>query len=243
MTEPDVTGELRDSGAGIVEMRRAPHNYLDLATLDQVCAAMAALDSDERCRVIILRSDGKNFCAGRDFSRPRQPGDTSEAVYARAGDLAALTTPWIAQVQGAAVGAGLGLAVLADFRVASTRASFWANFVDHGLHPGFGLTFTLPRVVGAQRAALMLTTARRVFAADARAWGLADELAEPDELPAATERLAQQLASLPPAAVASVRARTRPAGFLAEFVAATSFESSEQARLRPGGDAADVSLR
>lgn len=216
---------------GTVQIRRPPDNFLDLATLDRICAAMSALDADGRCSVIILRSQGKNFCAGRDFSRPRQKGDTSEAMYARAGDLASLQTPWIAEVQGTAAGAGLGLALLADFRVASTRASWWANFVNHGLHPGFGITFTLPRVVGAQRAALMMTTAKRIFAVDAEQFGLIDEMTAPDELQAATKKFARSLAALPPAAVAAIRVRTRGSDFHRRFVETTEFESREQARL------------
>ena len=140
-------------------------------------------------------------------------------------------TRGIASVQGAAVGAGLGLAALADFRVASTKASFWANFVVYGLHPGFGVTFTLPRIVGAQQAALMLTTSKRVFASDAARVGLVDELVEPEQLETATIDFAQAIAAVPPAAVASLRVRMRGPEFAETFVATTRFESSEQRRL------------
>lgn len=228
----DVTTEIDlSSGVGVVVLRRPPNNFLDFSLIDELCNAMSELSVNEQCNVIVLRSEGKNFCAGRDFTSARKPGDTSEAIYRRAGDLAALSTPWIACVQGAAVGAGLGLALLADFRVASRKASFWGNFVQHGLHPGFGLSFTLPRVVGRQRAALMLGSAKRVFAEDAAAWGLVDVLVDEDDLGERPLAFAADLAAVPPAALASTRITTRGPDFHQLFSAATAYESAEQARL------------
>ena len=88
----------------------------------------------------------------------------------------------VAAVQGPAVGGGLGLALVADFRVACSEARFSANFNRLGFHPGFGLSVTLPRVVGMQKAAYMFYSGRRVQGEEALAIGLADRLVAKAEL-------------------------------------------------------------
>ncbi|MCZ3133232.1 enoyl-CoA hydratase/isomerase family protein, partial [Acinetobacter baumannii] len=88
--------------------------------------------------------------------------------------------PVVAAIQGAAVGAGLGLALVADFRVAAPEARFVANFVALGFHPGFGISAVLERVIGGQRALLMNLTARRIKAEQAADWGLVDLLVPAD---------------------------------------------------------------
>src|SRR5258708_34881907 len=111
--------------------------------------------------------------------------------------------PGVAAVQGAEVGGGLRLACSADFRVASPHARFLANFARIGLHHGFGLTVTLPAIVGQQRALEMLYTGRRVGGEDAARIGLADRLAAPDGLRAAAPEPARGIAAPGP------RARSR----------------------------------
>jgi enoyl-CoA hydratase/carnithine racemase len=141
-------------------------------------------------------------------------------------------------VQGAAVGAGLGLALVADFRAAAPEARFSANFVKLGFHPGFGLTHTLPRLVGEQRAALMMLTGRRLKAEEALAWGLVDELAPAADLRAAAVRLAAEIAENAPLAVAATR-RTLRAGLIEAIRAATAREHAQQAALRDTEDFAE----
>jgi enoyl-CoA hydratase/carnithine racemase len=218
---------------GVVELCRPPNNYLDVSLLDSIVAALRAFDADDEVHVVVLRARGKHFCAGRDFSKPRAPGDESAVVYAHAAGLLNTRKPWVAAVQGAAVGAGLGLAAAADYRVTSPRAYFWANFVSHGLHPGFGLTFTLPRIVGAQRAALMLTGADRVAAETALRWGLADAECGEENWEQDTADFAARLAGHSPTAVQSLRQTMRGEEFVAGFRAAAGHESAEQSRLRP----------
>ncbi|MBC7497196.1 MAG: enoyl-CoA hydratase/isomerase family protein, partial [Sphingomonadaceae bacterium] len=144
----------------------------------------------------------------------------------------------VAAVQGAAVGAGLGLALVADFRVAAPEARFAANFVKLGFHAGFGITHTLPRVVGMQRASLMLQTGRRIAGAEALAWGLADVVAPLPELTAAAQALAAELAENAPLAVEATRATLR-ARLVDTFVAQTRHELAEQARLMATADFAE----
>ncbi|MNX99016.1 Carnitinyl-CoA dehydratase [compost metagenome] len=117
--------------------------------------------------------------------------------------------PIVAAVHGAAVGAGVGLALVADFRVTSRDARFSVNFNRLGFHPGFGLSVTLPRLIGEQQAALLFYTGRRIDGARAVEIGLADVLAEPGEELAQAHALAQEIAISAPLAVRSTRATLR----------------------------------
>jgi enoyl-CoA hydratase/carnithine racemase len=136
----------------------------------------------------------------------------------------------VAAVQGAAIGGGLGLALAADFRVAGPAAKFAANFAALGIHPGFGLSVTLPRVAGHQAAADLLLTGRRVRAEEALALGLVDRLCAADDLPRVARELAAEIASSAPLAVVSVR-RTLRADLIAQVSSAVQHERDEQRKL------------
>ena len=141
-------------------------------------------------------------------------------------------------MQGAAIGGGLGLALAADFRVVAPEARLSANFARLGFHQGFGLSVTLPRLVGHQRAAELLYTGRRVDGDEALAMGLADRLVPLDEVRDAAFAFAADIAASAPLAVESIRATLR--GDLAEQVAAaTDHEMAEQLRLRRTADFAE----
>jgi 2-(1,2-epoxy-1,2-dihydrophenyl)acetyl-CoA isomerase len=162
----------------------------------------------------------------------------AEELYAAAARLFEAQTPVVAAVQGAAVGGGLGLACSADFRVASSRARFCANFARLGLHHGFALTVTLPAIVGEQRALDLLCTGRRVGGEEAASIGLADRLADPEGLRAAAQELAAEIAAGAPLAVRAIRATMR--GTLADRArAAMDRELAEQDRLRQTADFAE----
>jgi enoyl-CoA hydratase/carnithine racemase len=134
-------------------------------------------------------------------------------------------------VQGAAVGAGFGLALLADFRLCSGRAYFSANFVAHGLHHGFGLTASLPRAIGWQKANDLLMTGRKVSADEALAIGLVTQIVEESELATHAMALAQQIAKHPPQAVRAIR-RTMREKMVSEFAEAVRHEVQMQNSLR-----------
>ena len=112
-------------------------------------------------------------------------------------------------MHGAAVGGGLGLALVADFRVTCQEARFSANFNRLGFHPGFGLTATLPRLVGAQQAALLFYTGRRIPGDEAVRIGLADLLVPQAEVRSAAQALALEIAQSAPLAVMSTRETVR----------------------------------
>ena len=218
-----------------VEIRRPPNNFFDIGLIEVLASTIATLDDDPGCRAVVLCSAGKHFCAGADFAGPADPAPTGRHLYDAAVDLFATATPVVAAVQGAAVGGGLGLACFADFRVAAPEARFSANFARLGFHHGFGLTVTLPPIVGRQRALDLLYTGRRIDGEEARSIGLADRLAPLARLRAEAHALAAEIAASAPLAVTSIRATMR--GDLAEQVrVATHHEQAEQDRLRQTAD-------
>lgn len=223
-----------------VVIDRPPHNHVSVDLLRHLADAFETLDRDTACRAIVLAAEGKAFCAGADLvsSDDGVDADGTKLLYEQAARLFAAETPIVAAVQGAAVGAGLGLALVADLRVAAPEARFSANFVKIGFHPGFGISHTLPRLIGAHRAQLMLLTGRRVKAEDALAWGLVDEVAPLSEVRAAAHALAAEIAENAPLAVVSTRKTLR--GDLAEAVRTmTAHEHQEQAWLRATEDYAE----
>ncbi len=222
-----------------VEMRRPPHNFFDSALIAEIGTAFERLDADPECRVIVLAAEGRSFCAGADFSKRMDTGAVRESARSPAGRhlykeairLFRTNKPIVAAVHGAAVGGGLGLALVADFRVTCNEARFSANFCRLGFHPGFGLTATLPRLVGAQQAALLFYTGRRIPGDEAVRIGLADLLVPQAEVRQAAEALAREIAQSAPLAVVATRETLRR-GLVDAIEAATERELIEQDWLR-----------
>ncbi len=231
-----VMGRVGDDFVATIELCRPPNNFFSLELIGGVADALEALDHDDRCRAAVLHAQGKHFCAGADFSGGRS--FTTDELYAAAVRIFRTETPVVAAVQGAAVGGGLGLTLSADFRVAASEARFSANFARLGFHHGFGLSITLPRLVGQQAAADLLFTGRRVKGDEAVELGLADRLVGLDDLFDAAHAFAREIAISAPLAVRSIRGTLR--GDLADQVeAATRHEAREQARLRDTDDFAE----
>ena len=231
-----------EDGVGLLEMRRPPANYFDEQLIGQIVDAALELDDDPRCRALVLASEGKHFCAGANFGTDggfdADRVAVSERLYRRAARLFDVQTPVIAAVQGAAVGGGLGLACAADFRVADASTRFVANFALLGFHHGFGLSVTLPEIVGRQTAADLLLSGRAVRGEEAVHIGLADRLAEPGRQREDALAWARTIAASAPLAVRSIRATLR--ADLADRVrAALEHELSEQARLWATRDCAE----
>jgi enoyl-CoA hydratase/carnithine racemase len=226
----------------VLTLDRPPNNHVSVELMHDLADALDDIDGEVELRASVLKTAGKAFCAGADLVSPTGIGGTGmqgiNPLYVEAVRLFSAKKPIVAAVQGAAVGAGLGLALVADFRVAAPEARFTANFVKLGFHPGFGITHTLPRLIGQQRAALMCLTGRRLTGEQALDWGLADVLAPLDELEAAALRLAGEIAENAPLAVQSTRATFR--ADLAEAVRKqTDHELTEQTWLRQTKDFAE----
>jgi len=237
----DVSVALNGNVA-VLEVNRPPNNHVSVDMMRDLADALDALDAEPACRALVLATAGKVFCGGADLHAPSgiAAGNFEEVnpLYVQAVRLFSNKKPIVAAVQGAAVGAGLGLALVADFRVAAPEARFSANFVKLGFHPGFGISHALPRLIGEQKAALMMLTGRRVKAEEALAWGLVDEVVDLERLRVHAINLATELAEGAPLAVQSTRATLR--GDLAAAVKAqTDHEFKEQSWLRQTADFAE----
>jgi len=156
-------------------------------------------------------------------------------LYDEAIRLFSTCKPVIGAIQGAAVGGGLGLALMPDFRVGCPEARFCANFTLLGFHPGFGLTHTLPALVGQQNANLMMYTGRRIKGEEALAMGMLDVLVPADQLRAAAFELANEIAAAAPLGVMETRTTLRM-GLADKIKAATDREKMMQDRLRETDD-------
>ena len=219
-----------------IEIRRGPNNFIDTDMVGEIADALEIYDRTQDVRAIVLCAEGKHFCAGADFGSRGPDGVARTAkrgrhLYKEAQRLWRTGKPIVAAVQGAAVGAGVGLAVMADFRVACPEARFSTNFTRLGFHPGFGLTATLPRLIGEQQAALLMYTGRRITGEDALRIGLADYCVPQDQVRAKAAEVATEIAQSAPLAIIATRETLRRG--LADAVArATEREYEEQDWLR-----------
>ncbi len=228
-----VTTSLGRDHVGEARLSQPPNNFFSLAMIEALADALEELDGDRSCRAVVLSAEGKHFCAGADFSSPSTYSTTD--LYAAAVRLFRTRKPVVAAVQGSAIGGGLGVALSADFRVAAPEARFSANFARLGFHHGFGLSVTLPDLVGRQHAAALLYTGRRIKGDEAAAMGLVDRVVPLGQLESTVRELAAEIAGSAPLAVESIRSTLR--GDLADRVAAaTEHERAEQERLRATDD-------
>src|SRR5580704_9184525 len=233
-------GVSSDGMIATIEVRRGPNNFIDTDMVAEIADALEGYDRNPEVRAIVLCAEGKHFCAGADFSTRGSDGvarglKRGRHLYKEAQRLWRTGKPIVAAVHGAAVGAGVGLAVMADFRVTCPEARFSVNFTRLGFHPGFGLTASLPRLIGAQQASLLMYTGRRLTGEQALEIGLADYCVPLDQVrPRATE-LATEIAQSAPLAIVATRETLRRG--LAEAVAsATEREYEEQDWLRNTDD-------
>ncbi|MBV9331188.1 MAG: enoyl-CoA hydratase/isomerase family protein [Alphaproteobacteria bacterium] len=230
----------QDGHVAVLTIDRPPHNHVSVELMKNLADALDDIDAERGLRASVLCSAGKSFCAGADLNAPSglSVGGPVNTLYIEAVRLFRAKKPIIAAVQGAAIGAGLGLALVADFRIAAPEARFASNFVKLGFHPGFGISHTLARVVGEQRAALMCLTGRRIKAEEALAWGLVDEVVPQADLREAALKLAHEIAENAPLAVEATR-KTLRKGLADKVKAQTDLEFVEQTELRKTKDFAE----
>jgi enoyl-CoA hydratase/carnithine racemase len=230
---------------GTVEIRRPPNNFFDLSLINQIADAFEELDATDKCRAVVLAAQGKSFCAGANFGdgstldkSGQRPGEASSPVshlYMQAVRLFRSKKPIIGAIHGAAVGGGLGLAMVPDFRVTCPEARFVANFTRLGFHPGFGLTETLPAVIGKTNATMMFYTSRRIGGEEAYRMGLANVLVPQDQVRDTAQKLAAEIAENAPLAILATRATMRN-GLADRVKAATEHELAQQSHLRTTDD-------
>jgi enoyl-CoA hydratase/carnithine racemase len=219
-----------------VEIHRPPANYFDEQLVSDLAGTLEAIDGEAEYRAVVLCAEGRHFCAGADFAgASRHSVGSIESLYAQALRLFATALPIVAAVQGAAIGGGLGLALAADFRVASATTRFSANFAKIGFHHGFAITVTLPAVVGQQAALDMLLTGRRVPGEEALALGLCDRLVPDEQIVTEAQDLAAEIAACGPLAVRAIR-RTLRGELVSRAGEAMRAERIEQERLAGSTD-------
>ena len=241
MSHEDIGVSVEDYVA-TVELRRPPNNFLDVDFIASLASALEALDDDANCRSIVLAAAGKHFCAGANLKKRVDDAAAGKPVVARprhlyheAQRLVQTRKPIVAAVHGSAIGAGLGLALVADFRVTCKEARLAANFTALGYHPGFGMTVTLPRIVGHQTAKWLFLTGRRVPGDEAFAMGLADRLVAQDLVRQVAREMALELAKSSPLGVQAAR-ETLNLDLVPAFRAATEREAFMQQMLRETND-------
>jgi enoyl-CoA hydratase/carnithine racemase len=235
----DLGVEIADDYVATVEIQRPPNNFFDQSLIAQLADTFEGLDADPACRSIVLCASGKHFCAGANFAgravETGTQGGDGRHLYDEAVRLFSTRTPVVAAVHGAAIGGGLGLALMPDFRVTAPEARFSANFARLGFHHGFGLSVTLPRLVGQQRAMELLYTGRRIGGDEAFAIGLCDKVVPLAEVRGEATALAREIALSAPLAVDSIRETLR-GGLANEIRSATNREKAEQDRLQKTAD-------
>ena len=125
------------------------------------------MQNDMSIRCAVLAADGRSFCAGADFAGDGVGGDdevvggdATLALYQGSGRLFDVTLPIVGAIQGPAVGGGLGLAMVPDIRITCPDARFSANFASLGIHQGFGMSVTLPQLLGPSRAQVLYSAKR-----------------------------------------------------------------------------------
>lgn len=196
------------SGIATITLNRpAQKNALDMAMREELGQVVGEIRRDRGVRVVIIGGAGGAFCAGGDISTMGS-GGTAEEAHERMSsllltieDLITLDRPVIAAVDGPAYGAGLGLALTADLILASPRARFCLSFLRLGAIPDCATLYTLPRVVGLQRAKELAFSTREFLAEEAKDLGIVFEIQPQERLDERARQLALSMAELPMAAL------------------------------------------
>ena len=235
--------EVHDN-VGVIELQEPPHNFLQVAQVKAIADALDELEQDMDVRAVVLAAQGRSFCAGANFGgsadgdtpAERGTGGSPEDLYAQAARLCESSLPVVAAVQGPAIGGGLGLAMTATMRVTCPEGRFSANFVRLGIHQGFGLSVTLPEIIGPSKAALVLLSGRRFKGDEAVELGMADICVPQERVREVAFELCREIAEGAPLAIRAIN-RTLRAGLGDRVRAATKHEAAEQAKLFATEDA------
>ncbi|MET0371174.1 MAG: enoyl-CoA hydratase/isomerase family protein, partial [Sphingobium sp.] len=205
----------RDGAVQVITLDRpAAGNTVDLPLSRALMLAAIACDRDDDVRAVLLRSNGRFFCAGGDIGQFGQAGDAlpgqllelTALLHSATARFARMNKPLVTAVQGFAAGAGLGLAIMGDIVIAGEAAAFTPAYAGIGLSPDAGATWLLPRLVGLRRAQQMMLLNTKLDAQAALAAGLVTEVVPDDRLQDHALAIAQRLAAGPTAAFARTRA-------------------------------------
>jgi 2-(1,2-epoxy-1,2-dihydrophenyl)acetyl-CoA isomerase len=211
MTYEALLYDVKDRIATLTMNRPERLNALNDTLRDDLFDAIRKAAADPEVRVLVITGAGRGFCSGGDVKGMNERQKAGEAAplvdkYAPKRDriIAAMRDclkPIIAAVNGAAAGAGFNVALACDMRIASSAAKFAQSFVKRGLHPDWGGTYFLPRVVGVAKACELIFTGDTIDAAEALKLGIVNSVVAPEELMNETYRLAKKIAAGPPIAI------------------------------------------
>jgi enoyl-CoA hydratase len=207
-----LTIETPAAGVALITLRRPEKlNALNWTMVDELLEALAVIGRDRQVRVVVMTGEGRGFCSGMDLGLDDAVGtadgvvevlERQERLASLALSLKGLRQPVIAAVNGPAAGGGAALAFGADVRLGSTAARFNVAFVRIGLSGcDVGVSYLLPRIVGAGIASEMMLTGRQVEADEALRIGLLNRVVEPGELLDAALELAGAIMANSPFAV------------------------------------------
>ncbi len=234
MIYKDIRFEIKDGIATLAFARPDRKNAFDINARGEIADAVARTKNDVSVRALILTGDGGDFCAGGDVRSMAAAGTDAEsgrnrmrALHVWMRELIELDRPVIAAVDGVAFGAGFSLALAADFIIATPRARFCMSFMRVGLVPDAGAFYTLPRVVGAQRAKELMLSARVVDAEEAKRLGIVMEIVPADMLTARAETIARSFFEASPSVVAMIKAALERSPGI-DLAAALQFEAGAQ---------------
>ena len=209
-------------------------NALDSTMREEIAQVVATVRRDRDIRALVITGANGHFCSGGDLRNIATAGLDNDGWRKRLQDLhvwlqelLTLDRPVIAAVDGAAYGAGFSLALVADFVLATPRARFCMSFMRVGLVPDCGAFYTLPRIVGVQRAKELMLSARDIDGAEALQLGIAMELPAPEQLLPRAQALATSFVNASPMAVSLIK-RTL-AGWGADLPALLEQEANAQA--------------
>lgn len=205
-----------DGGVAAIRLNRPEaSNALNRATKEMLLQALTAVRSDGSVRAVLLSASGRNFCVGQDLAEHVEglradPSHAMDTVREHYNPIVAalhdIEVPIVAAINGACVGAGLGLALAADIRIAASGAKFSTAFTGIGLAADSALSGSLAKLVGAGRAAALFMLGDTVDAPTAQAWGLVNRVVADAELTGAAADVAGRLAAGPTAAYKAVKA-------------------------------------
>jgi len=197
-----------EAGVATITLNRpAQKNALDMVMREELAQVVGEIRRDRGVRVLILGGAGAAFCAGGDISTMGSGGTAEEArermatLLVTIEDLISLDRPVIAAIDGPAYGAGLGLALTADLILASPRARFCLSFLRLGAIPDCATLYTLPRIVGLQRAKELAFSTREFLAEEAKAMGIVFEIQPSERIHQRARQLALSMVELPMAAL------------------------------------------
>ena len=204
MAYSTILYDLADQVATITFNRPEVRNAFNEVMAEEVQAALKTAERDETVRCLVVTGAGPGFCAGQDLAALRERGGAvsfrehlQKTYHPIVAKLRSLEKPVVAAINGAAAGAGWGMALACDLRYASETAKFRLAFSGIGLAPDSGTSFFLPRMIGLGRALELAYTNEVLDAASALQLGLVNKILPADQLMPATLELARKLAQSP----------------------------------------------